>query len=266
VRLNVVAPTIELDESAIRAKLAHYMDDPSVVRGIRATVADRFLLAFFLMSVSEGEAMGEAGVAAIREEEIARLIHDIERQEREEAGHKQLSLDLARGLFPEFFDGGDYRHREQLTGREYYLGVLQANRQRLKERGCYSRLNLYLTTTFGYEIMVGLYYGAVLEAAAASDLPPELKGPVVAQLRRILDEEDTHLEIATQHNALLAADRSGLSPRTVDLLDRLEALTADDYAWAAELSMKEVVKLIARYGEGAAFRDEIEGASAGAEA
>lgn len=256
------AMAIALDEDAIRAKLAHHMDDPVAVAGIRATVSDPFLMAFFLMSVSEGEAMGEAGVHSIREEEISRLIHDIERQEREEGGHKRLSLDLARGLFPEYFEDGAYRYRDQLTGRAYYVSVLQRNRERLADRGCASRLNLYLTTTFGYEIMVGLYYGAVIEAVAASDLPARLKDPIERQLRRILDEEDTHLAIATQHDALLAADRSGLSPRTLELLEALGRLTADDYAWAAELSVKEVVKLIARYAEGERFRAEIEAAAA----
>jgi hypothetical protein len=257
------APDIALDEAAIRARLAHTMQAPAVVAGIRAMVQDPFLLAYFLMSVSEGEAMGEAGVAAIREEEIARLIRDIDRQQREEAGHKQLSLDLARDLFPEWFDEGRYRYRDRLTGREYYLSVLKQNRRRLEERGRCSRLNLYLTTTFGYEIMVGLYYGAVIEAVAASDLPAGLREPIARQLRRILDEEDTHLAIATQHDALLRAERAGLSPRTVELLESLEKLDADDYEWAAELSMREVVKLIARYAEGPAFRARIEGAADG---
>ena len=253
--------TIELHEDSIRDKFAHYMEDPLVVRGLAEMVSDRFLLAFFLMSVSQGEAMGEAGVAAIREEEIAKLIQDIERQEREEAGHKQLSLDLARDLFPEFFDDGVYRYSEKLMGRDYYVAVLQANRQRLKDRGSYSRLNLYLTTTFGYEIMVGLHYEAVIEAVAASELEPELKNPIVSQLRRILAEEDTHLEIATQHNALLEADRTGLGARAVEFLEALEALTTDDYEWAVELSMKEIVKTIGRYAEGPDFRAEIEGAT-----
>jgi hypothetical protein len=249
---------IHLDEDAVRNKYAYYMDDPSVVEGLSQMVSDRFLLAFFLMSVSEGEAMGEAGVAAIREEEIAKLIHDIERQQREEGGHKQLSLDLARDFFPEFFDDGTYRYSGMLTGRDYYLSVLQQNRARLKDRGVYSRLNLYLTTTFGYEIMVGLYYGAVIETLAESDLAPDLKDPIVAQLRRILDEEDTHLEIATQHNALLAAERAGLGERTVELLEALDRLTVDDYEWAAELSMKEIVKMVGRYSAGPRFRREIE--------
>ena len=250
---------IELHENAIRDKFAHYIGDPLVVRGLSEMVSNPFLLAFFLMSVSQGEAMGEAGVATIREEEIANLIEDIERQEREEAGHKQLTLDLARDLFPEYFDDGAYRYAEKLTGREYYITVLQENRQRLKDRGCYSRLNLYLTTTFGYEIMVGLYYQAVIDAVAASDLAPALKDPMVSQLRRILDEEDTHLEIATQHNALLEADRTGLGSRAVEFLEALETLTTDDYEWAVELSMKEIVKMIGRYGRGAEFRAEIEG-------
>jgi len=255
--------TIELSEDAIRAKFAHYMDEPQVVEGIHESISDPFLLAFFLMSVSEGEAMGEAGVASIREEEIAQLIHDIERQQIEEAGHKQLSLDLARELFPEFFDAGEYRYADRLSGREYYVTVLQQNRDHLMERGAYSKLNIYLTTTFGYEIMVGLYYGAVLDAIAASDLEPRLKDPLQKQLRRILDEEDTHLEIATQHNVLLEADREGLSPKTVELLEGLEALTADDYERAAELSMKQIAKTIGRYADGARYRAEIEAGSAG---
>jgi hypothetical protein len=249
---------IELNENAIREKFSHYMNDPSLVQGLAEMVSDPFLLAFFLMSVSEGEAMGEAGVAAIREEEIAKLIQDIERQQREEGGHKQLSLDLAREFFPEYFDDGEYRYGDKLTGRDYYLTVLQENRGRLKDRGAYSRLNLYLTTTFGYEIMVGLYYGAAIDAVATSGLPAGMKDRIVTQLRRILDEEDTHLEIATQHNALLAADRSGLGQRTVELLESLETLTTDDYEWAAELSMKEVVKMVGRYAAGPHFRAEIE--------
>jgi hypothetical protein len=40
-------------------------------------------------------------------------------------------------------------------------------------------------------------------------------------------------------------------------------LTADDYDWAAELSMKEIVKMIGRYADGPAFRAEIEGAPVG---
>ena len=257
--------TIELCEDAIRNKFAHYMDEPMVVRGIEESISDRFLLAFFLMSVSEGEAMGEAGVASIREEEIAQLIHDIERQQIEEAGHKQLSLDLARELFPEFFDGAEYRFADRLSGREYYIAVLQENRRHLKERGVYSKLNLYLTTTFGYEIMVGLYYGAVLDAIAASDLSADLKDPLLRQLRRILDEEDTHLEIATQHNVLLEADRTGLGERTRELLDDLAALTTDDYEWAAELSMKQIARTIGRYAAGPQYRAEIESGRSGQE-
>jgi hypothetical protein len=123
-------------------------------------------------------------------------------------------------------------------------------------------LNLYLTTTFGYEIMVGLYYGAVVEALEVSHLPTELRQSLAGQLRRILAEEDTHLEIATQHNALLRADRAGLSARTVSLLDDLAKLSEEDYEWAAELSVREVVGLIGDYARGPVFRGEIEAAAA----
>jgi hypothetical protein len=234
------------------------LQTPEVKRGLAQLVSDPFLLAFFLMSVSEGEGMGEAGVAAIREEEIARLLHDIERQQREEGGHQQGTLELARELFPEYFYGGQYRHASRLNGREYYVSVLQQNRARLKQRDCYSRLNLYLTTTFGYEVMVVLYYGAVIDAVEASGLPAETRRRIATELRRILSEEETHLGIEAQHNALLAADRSALSPRAVELLEALERLTPEDYFAAAELAMREIAKSIARYAEGATFRREIE--------
>ncbi|MDX1648432.1 MAG: hypothetical protein R3263_01135 [Myxococcota bacterium] len=251
--------SIHLDEAATRARLARYLEDDRVREGLRAMTSDRALLAFFLMSVSEGEAMGAAGVAAIREEEIARLIHDIERQEREEQGHHQLSGDLARELFPEFFDAeGRYLHAGNLTGREYYTAVLQENRARLKERGAYSRLNLYLTTTFGYEVMVALYYGAVIEAVERSDLPAAVRARIASQLRRILAEEETHLEIAEQHDALLRSDRSGLGPAAVEMLEKLAALTAEDYEWAAELCMRHIAEMAGRYAAGPAYRAEIE--------
>jgi hypothetical protein len=254
---------VELDEAAVRDRLARYLEAPEVKRGLEAMLADEFLLAFFLMSVSEGEAMGEAGVAAIREEEIAALIHDLERQQREEGGHKQGSLDLARELFPAYFDDGQYRWASKLSGRDYYVTVLQQNRERLKERGLYSRLNLYLTTTFGYEVMVVLYYGAVIQALEASAaLSPDVRRRIAAELRRILAEEETHLEIEDQHNALLRADRSKLGPRAVEQLDALERLGAADYHWAAELSMREVARMIARYASGAEYRREIESGAA----
>jgi len=250
--------SIALHEAQLRSELAATLDGPEVRQGLQAMLADRFLLAFFLMSVSEGEGMGAAGVAAIREEEIARLLHDIERQQREEGGHQRGSLELARELFPEFFDAGEYRYASRLTGREYYLTVLQCNRQRLKERGLYSRLNLYLTTTFGYEVMVVLYYGAVIEALEEADLARPVRVRMQAELRRILSEEETHLEIEDQHNTLLGCDRSSLGPRALELVEALDRLQVEDYHWAAELSMRELAKMIGRYAGGLAFRHEIE--------
>ncbi|MEO2169359.1 MAG: hypothetical protein ABGY42_14820 [bacterium] len=250
--------SVVLNEAAIRLEMAPLLDAPEVSDGLRAMVNSRFLLAFFLMSVSEGEAMGEAGVATLREEEIAQLIHDIERQEREEGSHKEGTANLGRELFPEFFDGDEYRYNSKLTGRDYYLTVLQQNRQYLKKYGRYSRLNLYLMTTFGYEIMVVLYYTAVIDAVEASKLPSALKARVASELRRILSEEETHLEIEDQHNALLAADASKLSERTRDLLKALGGLKVEDYRWATELSMHEVVKMIGRYSAGDTFQREIE--------
>lgn len=252
---------IALDESALRAKLAHYLEADVVRQGLREMAADPFLLAFFLMSVSEGEAMGEAGVGAILEEDLSALLRELERQQKEEAGHKQLSQDLARELFPAYFDAdGSYRYAAKLSGREYYIAVLQQNRQHLKDRGAYSRLNLYLTTTLGYEIMVALYYQAVIDAVKASPLPPAIRERVAAQLQRILAEEETHLGIGAQHEQLRLADRSGLAPRTAELIDRLDSLREEDYAFAAELSMRKIVEMAGRYAAGASYRAEIESA------
>ena len=113
--------------------------------------------------------------------------------------------------------------------------------------------------------MVVLYYTAVIEAVEAADLPAVLRSRTAAELRRILAEEETHLEIEEQHNALLEADRTALGERATELLDALEKLNEDDYHWAADLAMREVAKMIGRYASGADFRRVIEaGASAGA--
>jgi hypothetical protein len=106
--------------------------------------------------------------------------------------------------------------------------------------------------------MVVLYYGAVIEAVRAGGLPGDVEQRIVAELRRILSEEETHLEIEAQHNALLAADRSQLGARAVELLEALESLGADDYHWTAELAMREIAQMIGRYAAGPDFRREIE--------
>lgn len=46
--------------------------------------------------------------------------------------------------------------------------MLEKNRARLKELGHYYRLNLYMTTTFAYEVMVMLLYRAVADAVVTS--------------------------------------------------------------------------------------------------
>jgi hypothetical protein len=136
--------------------------------------------------------------------------------------------------------------------------VLEVNRQRLKELGRYSRLNLYLTTTFAYEIMVMLLYGAVADAMGRSSLSPEPRGRVEAVLRSILDEEATHLGVIDQHNALLGASREALSDEACTLLDSLAQLSADDYRVPAEHAMRQVVSMMQRYADPDRQRAEIE--------
>jgi hypothetical protein len=253
---------IELREAETCENFSSYMQDTGLRTGMRELAADPFFVAFFLMTVSEGEGMGEAGVAAIRQDEVAGLLHDIERQQHEEARHKTGTRDLARKLFPEYFTNGEYRFSKRLTGAEYYLSVLEQNRRHLKERGRYSRLNLYLTTTFGYEIMVVLLYEAVIKAIATSSLSESIREACGTELRRILAEEETHLEIEDQHNALLAADRNKLSVQAAQMLSALEDLEVDDYQWAVRASMDEIVRMMSRYAEPTAFRAHIESSPA----
>ncbi len=254
--------TLELDEVVLQRELAPALDDARFRAGLAALTADPFLVAYFLVSVSQGEALGEQAVAMIGQEELARLLHDLERQEREERGHKERTLDVARELFPECFEGDRYRFGDALDGRPYYLAVLEANRQRLKRLGRYSRLNLYLTTTFAYEIMVMLLYGAVADAMRDSSLAEETRARVEAVLRGILEEEGTHLGVVEQHNALLEADREGLSEEACALLDALAPLAVDDYRHPAAHAVEQVVAMMRRYADPARQRAEIEAGAA----
>jgi hypothetical protein len=263
--------TVELDEGALQRELEPLLDDPTFREGIEQLTRDPFFVTYFLVSVSQGEALGEKAVALIGQEELARLIHDLERQEREERSHKEQTLEVARELFPEYFVGDRYRFGEALDGRPYYVAVLEANRRRLKELGRYSRLNLYLTTTFAYEIMVMLLYGSVAEAMGRSamgrsSLARETRGRVEAVLRGILDEEATHLGVIDQHNALLEAPRAALSEEVCSLLDSLAKLSADDYRRPAEHAVRQVVAMMQRYADPDRQRSEIEAGAAHEEA
>jgi hypothetical protein len=258
---------IDLDEDALVASLASRMDGDAFRAGIAKLASDRFFLAFFLMSVSQGEGLGEAAVGMIGEEELARRIRELDRQRAEEHAHMERTLDVARDLFPEAFDGDAYRHPDSLMGRRYYVTVLEANRKRLAELGRKSRLNVYLTTTFGYEVMVALLYRAVADAVAAeATLPEATRRRIGAVLESILAEEATHLGVVDQHNALLDAPRGELSAEARAMLDSLGRLEASDYVFAAELAVEQVVATMERYAEGDAYRREIEAGGEGASA
>lgn len=95
--------TLRLDEEELRRKLEPLLDDTDFRAGVANVASDPFFLAFFLASVSEGEGLGESAVALIGQDELAKRIRDLERQEREERGHKERSLDAARALFPDYF-------------------------------------------------------------------------------------------------------------------------------------------------------------------
>lgn len=250
--------SIRLDEDVLVKDLEPVLASGTCRKGIATLAGDPFFVAFFLVSVSQGEGLGEAAVGMIGQEELAARILDLKRQEEEERGHKEQTLDVARELFPEFFDGAHYRHEDSLMGRPYYVAVLEENRARLKREGRYSRLNLYLTTTFGYEVMVVLLYGAVADAIERSPLPEEVRDRVGGVLDGILAEEETHLGVVDTHNGLLAMPREGLSKEARGMLAALETLTEDDYAFIAELAVRHVAMMMERYADPVRYRADIE--------
>jgi hypothetical protein len=251
---------IQLDEKAVRERLRPRLDEARFRRAIENVTSDRLLLSLFLMSVSHGEGLGEAGVAAIGQKEIAALLYELRRQRLEEHGHMEAARLLAQELFPEFFAHGHYRYEDFVVGRDHYLRVREANRRRLRERGRQSRLNLYLTTTFGHEVMLELLFGAVIEALHRSALPQPLTERVELVLTTILRLEETRAGLIAQHNALLAADRASLSVGACDALARLARLTAADYEWAAELAVSEILVSYGPYADADAVRARLHGA------
>src|SRR5262249_56214209 len=120
-----------------------------------------------------------------------------------------------------FVEGKALGGSERVPGFDSYFPVREATRRRLRERDRHSRLNLYLTTSFGFEVMVELLYGAVIDALARSPLPRVVRERVIFVLTVILRQEETHLGLIAQHNALLACDRSRLSTAAVEALVRL---------------------------------------------
>lgn len=249
---------LALDESALCGELEPLLDDDRCRQGIANLAGDPFFVAFFLASVSQGEGLGESAVALIGQEELARRIRDLKKQELEERGHKEQTIEVAVALFPEYFEDGRYLYEKALQGTPYYVEVLEENRRRLKEIGRYSRLNLYMTTTFAYEVMVMLLYRAVADAIERSALPEGPRARVVDVIERILGEEETHLSVVDQHNALLAVTRSELSEAAASMLDVLGELEAEDYRFPAERAVRQVVAMMRRYADAAAYRTEIE--------
>jgi hypothetical protein len=248
---------IELDEKSVCDRLAPLMNDALFEQAMTNLVNDRLFLSVFLMMVSLGESLGEAGVAAIGQDEVASLMHELRRQELEEHGHSVGTRLIAEELFPEFFENGRYLYEASLTGVEYYFAVREANRRRLRERDRYSRLNLYMTTTFGYEVMVELFYGTVIRMLERSRLPRTARERIEFVLTMILRQEETHLDLVKQHNALCGAERTGLSAEAIAVLEQLGRLTREDYEWVADLAVREIVRGQSEYAEPEALRARI---------
>jgi len=247
---------IELDEHAVRERLRPLTHDARFQRAIANVTGDRLFLSLFLMGVSHGEGLGEAGVAAIGQEEIAHLVGEVRPRRSEEIDRAEEIRRSVSELFPEYFEHGQYRYDDYLFGREHHLTVREANRRSLRERGRYSALNLYLTTTFGYEIMTALLYGTVIEGLGRGPLPREITERVALLLRSGAPQPG----IVALHNALVAADRGRLPPAAHEALDQLGRLTADDYERAAEQAVSEVVAAYLPYADAAALRARLPGA------
>lgn len=90
-----------------------------------------------------------------------------------------------------------------------------------------------------------------------------MRARVGAVLEGILAEEETHLGVVDEHNALLGTSRGDLSPEASAMLDALTTLTQEDYAFPAELAVRQVVSMMGRYADPARYRSEIEAGATG---
>jgi len=245
---------IDLDDTALRERLRPLVDDARLRQAIANVGADRLFLSLYLMGLSHGEGFDAAAVAAIGQDEIARLLH----APRAATGEARL---LAEAVFAEFFDHGQYRYEDHVLGRESYYRMREANRRRLRERGKYSGLNLYLTTTFGHELTGELIHAAMRDALGRSPLPRPLTDRIASFLGTLPLPNETHVAVIARHNALLAADRDPLSPGTIEALELLRRLAAADYEAAAEVAAGEIVASWLPYADAAAVRARIGGAT-----
>jgi hypothetical protein len=80
-------------------------------------------------------------------------------------------------------------------------------------------------------------------------------------LEGILAEEETHLGVIDQHNALLEASRESLSDEARDLLEALGHLDRSDYESCARHAVERVVPMMTSYGDSALRRKQIEAAA-----
>jgi len=104
-------------------------------------------------------------VLGVGEEEIARFIHDLERQEDEERGHRAQTMETARALFPQRFDGEHCRYQEAPDGATCYLAVLRANRDPLQVLGSLEKSGYEHTARHAVE-QVGVMMTAYADPAS----------------------------------------------------------------------------------------------------
>jgi hypothetical protein len=240
---------IELDERDVRERLRPLTDDGRLRDAIANISADPLLLSLFLMGMSHAEGLAEAGVTAIGDDDIARLVRG------PRSGRSAAMRLIVEDLFPECFDHGQYRYDDHVFGRDHHLTVRDANRRRLRERGRYSPLNLHLTTSFAHDVATALLGAAVVDALGRSPLP----APIPERVAALLGRTGTDGGWIARHNALLATDRQSLSPTAVEAIEALGRLTAGDYASAAELAVRELVAAYVPYADPTALRARIAG-------
>ena len=231
-----------VDEGQLAEALRPLTSDATFRTALGRAAADPTLLSLLVLGLGRSDDLCAAGVSAVRDETLVQMLRWLRAPGRSDREAGELTRALASRIAPEQFEFGRYRYEASVGGAGYYFSVVQANRVRLRSAGRCSRLALYLTTTFGHRVAFRLLVAAVLAALERTTLASETAADAVRSLEDLAHQHRTRASAIEMHEALLATDRSALTPTAIEMIDGLRALTESDYRWIAELAVGEIVR------------------------